>query len=329
MTMNYTSADHRNWNLQQQVQLVQYIRSYDKPNVLGARVRINFKINFSLAYHLAASASDREVLQYLMFEWPLNHDGRPVTVTLKNHKSAEKFPQHVTQYICKEMKLKCLFGPFLTIPWDSKQVAVSPMSTRAKKDSSSRRIIMDLSWLLNGTAVNDGISAETYMGQQMDLHYPTVDDLCKRAAKLGVECRCWKYDLDRAFKQWYCDPINWLHLGIMWNNVLLFDKTTVMGCRSAPYCCQRITNFIRHIMNNIQYFVANYVDDFMGLELSHKAWQAYNALGNLLRDLGIDESLDKAIPPSEEIEFLGVLYNLAKQTISVTPQRLHQFEQEL
>ena len=87
--------------------------------------------------------------------------------------------------------------------------------------------------------------------------------------------------------------------------MLYFDKTTVMGCRSAPYACQQVTSFIRHIMQDLQYFLANYVDDFMGLEHYTKVWSAYVTLGNLLRDIGADEAIEKAVPPSEVIEFWG------------------------
>ena len=62
------------------------------------------------------------------------------------------------------------------------------------------------------------------------------------------------------------DVIDSPRLGIIWENLIYFDKTAVMGSRSAPYICQRITTFIRHIMHNLEYFIANYVDDFMGLD---------------------------------------------------------------
>ena len=317
------------WSIQEQVQLVNYVRSFGKLNVLGARVRINYVINFELAEDLATSASDREVLQYLMYGWPLNHDGRPVAITLENHATALQFPEHIAKYINKEIGLNCLLGPFITIPWDSSQVAVSPMSTRAKKQSNKRRVIMDLSWPLDGTLVNDGIPGDKYMEQLIQIRYPTVDDLCKQASKLGTNCRGWKWVLDRAFKQWNFCPFDWPLQGITWNGWLFFDKTTLMGCRSAPYCCQRVTSFIRHILRNLQHFVLNYVDDFMGLDTETNAWMAYQTLGNLLRDLGIDESLEKAIPPSEIVEFLGVLFNLREMTMSVTSERMQEFKEEL
>ena len=102
-----------------------------------------------------------------------------------------------------------------------------------------------------------------------------------------------------------------------------------MGSRTGPYMCQRTSSFVRHIMQNLLYFVANYVDDFMGIESPKKVWQAYYALGNLLRDLGISEAHEKAVPPTYIIEFLGVLYNFLKMTISVTPERLYEIQMEL
>ena len=78
------------------------------------------------------STSDWEVVQFLMYGWPLNHDGRPVTVNRINHKSAVVYPQQVMAYIKKELQYNCLLGPFVSLPW-RKLVAVSPMSTRPKK----------------------------------------------------------------------------------------------------------------------------------------------------------------------------------------------------
>ena len=153
---------------------------------------------------------------------------------------------------------------------------------------------MDMSWPRDGRSVNDGISKDHYMGCPVSIQYPTVDHLCRRAAKIGP-CLGWKRDLNRAFKQLMMDPSSWPLLGIMWRNALFFDKTAVMGCRSTSYCCQQTTNFIHHIMLN--YFVANYVDDFMGLEVVVRAWSAFNVMGNLLRDLGFKEATDKVVPP--------------------------------
>ena len=311
------------------VELVNYIRAWGKPNVYGARVPLVTQWNLTLMEQLAQSVSDREVVEFMRYGWSLNHDGREVSVSMFNHASATRYPQNMNEYIRNEHRLGCLFGPFVTLPWKD-QVAVSPMSTRPKKGSrTKRRIIMDLSWPHNGKNVNAGISKEKYLEQTVNLQYPTVDRLCKEITKMGSGVMGYKIDMDRAFKQLFMDPASWPLLGITWMNMLLFDKTAVMGSRSAPYMCQRMTNFIRHIMCNINHFIANYVDDFMGLGKPPKVWTGFITLQNLLRDLGASEALQKTIEPTTQLEFLGVWFNMEDMTISVTKERMEELEMEL
>ena len=286
------------------------------------------QMNLYLMRCLASSPSDREVVQFLTYGWPLNHDGRQVSQTYCNHRSAAAFPDQVDAYIRKEWKLGCLLGPFITPPW-SQLVAISPMSTREKKGSSKRRILMDLSWPRNGKAVNDGIAKDSYLNQPVLVQYPTVDKLCRRAAELQFNCMGYKRDLDRAFKQLLVDYFDWPLQGIFHNQLVFFDKTAIMGSRTGPLMCQKTSSFVRHVMENIGYFLANYVDDFMGIESPVKVHQAYVTLQNLLRDMRIQESLEKAVPPAFIVEFLGVLFNFLEMTISVTPDRMRELMKEL
>ena len=158
---------YSSWTMQQKIEVVNYTRQWGVQNVLGAQVYIPSAWNLQLASQLATSASDREVVKYLTFGWPLDHDGRETTITLGNHALAEKYPQQVGDYILKEVCAARLIGPLVTIPWTSKPVVISPMSTRPKRDSHKRQIIVDLSWPQNSMSVNDGIDDDTYMGQQM------------------------------------------------------------------------------------------------------------------------------------------------------------------
>ena len=64
---------------------------------------------------------------------------------------------------------------------------------------------MDLSWPHNGASVNDGISKDKYLGQLMELKYPTIDYLCKRAARVRPMALGYKRDLSRGFKQIFMD----------------------------------------------------------------------------------------------------------------------------
>ena len=170
--------------IQELLEFVTYIRNTGTCNVYGARVAMETAWNTQLMENLAESTSDREVVQFMRYGWPLSHDGSPTTITLENHTSALKHHRQVTEYVVKEWKLGCLLRPFVTVPWGN-NMAVSPMSTRAKKNSAKRRILMDLSWPRNGASVNDGISKEYYLEQPVNLQYPTVDKLCKKAVQIG------------------------------------------------------------------------------------------------------------------------------------------------
>ena len=118
-------VDAKTLSLEHQVQLVNYVRSYRTVNAPGAQVSLGTGWNISLLNNLATSASDKEVVKYLTFGWPINHDGRQVTISTMNHSSALQYSQHVEQYISKEMEYGCLLGPFLSPPWEQ-QVGVSP-----------------------------------------------------------------------------------------------------------------------------------------------------------------------------------------------------------
>ena len=109
-----------------------------------------------------------------------------------------------------------------------------------------------------------------------------MDDLYKQAKQLGPGCYGYKKDMARAFGQISIDPLDWYLLGLYWQGTFFLDKAAMMGCRTAWYICQWVTNVIRQIMTNWEYYTKNYMDDFMGLEKLDRVWQAHEAFGNLL-----------------------------------------------
>ena len=86
--------------------------------------------------------------------------------------------------------------------------------------------------------------------------------------------------------------------------------------------CQQFTNAISFIMWQFGIAILNYLDDLAGTEKKEKATFAYNCLEQALIKCGIEESPDKACPPSEIMVFLGVLFNTLTMTVEVTQQRL-------
>lgn len=92
---------------------------------------------------------------------------------------------------------------------------------------------------------------------------------------------------------------------------------------------QRVSLAIVHIHEQNGYFLLCYADDFSGAEIGQRAWHSYNTLGRLFRDLGVPEALEKSVPPSEEIVFLGTGINAVTQVIFVVPERIVELVAEL
>ena len=67
----------------------------------------------------------------------------------------------------------------------------------------------------------------------------------------------------------------------------------------------------------------------MSLDSYIRAWQAYETLGNLLRDLRVNEALEISVSPTQLIEFLGVMFDLINMIIYLPSDKVTDILQEL
>ena len=102
-----------------------------------------------------------------------------------------------------------------------------------------------------------------------------------------------------------------------------------MGLRSVPYIAQRITNAIAFIHRQMEYFLLNYVDDFIRAEVQQRAWQAFQALTLLLEKLNVETSKDKIVPPTTRLEFLGITFDSENMTMEISPEKVKEIQQEI
>ena len=99
-----------------------------------------------------------------------------------------------------------------------------------------------------------------------------------------------------------------------------------MGLRSAAMACQRITSSVCFICETEGHHTLSYLDDFIGVAPPDTAWQAYEHCGHLLEELGLEESLTKACPPTTIATCLGVQFDTVQMTMSVTPEHFAEIE---
>ena len=125
------------------------------------------------------------------------------------------------------------------------------------------------------------------------------------------------------------NPGDYSTIGYIIDGKIYFDKVLPMGMRSAPYIAQRITNAIAFIHRQLSYFLLNYVDDFVVAEYMDRAWAAYNALTQLLRDLRVETSKEKLVPPTMRLQFLGITFDSTKMTMEISKEKMLEIQQEL
>ena len=268
------------------------------------------------------------VIDFLSYGWPINYTAlTPPVSALHNHPSATNFDPHVQTYLDTELSWNAIAGPFDYPPFGDDFVS-SPLQTVPKRGSSTRRVVMDLSFP-HGASVNDGIPADTYLGEHFKLRLPGIDRLVEFVLEKGRHCLIFKKDLRRAYRQFPVDPKDYNLLGFCYQGKFYFDTRCPFGLRSSAMICQRTTKAVVHIFTEQGFLADVYLDDFYGAEYPLLAAQAFSSLGQLFQHLGLDSSPEKDSPPSTSMICLGILVDTAAFTLEVPPSRLDDLQAEL
>ena len=306
------------------VRIHQEVLELGYPNRWGARKPIQTRWNLELLEELLEDYEDKDIVEWIRYGWlPSLADPR----ISKNHKGATDHLEALAKYIHKEQAQGAIMGPYEHIPFLGK-VGISPLSTRPKKESQERRVILDLSFPV-GQSVNDGIPKDSYLGFSAKLSFPKVDDFAFRIYSIGKGCMMFKVDLSRYFRQLPLDPGDYSLIGYIIDGKVYFDKVLPMGMRSAPYIAQRVTNAIAYIHRRLHYFILNYMDDFVAAEVKENIWAAYHALTDLLNKLRVDISEEKLVPPTTRLEFLRITFDSNTMTMEISEDKMKDIQQEI
>ncbi|CAC5407176.1 unnamed protein product [Mytilus coruscus] len=275
---------------------------------------------------MLAMYHDSDVVNFLEYGFPLSCEGSCSGLAVeKNHAGARSHPDDMRKYLKKECTYGSIIGPFFSNPFDTDMV-ISPLNSVPKKDTLDRRVILDLSFDVDGEdSVNSHICKDLYLGNPIKVSYPSVDSLVELIRRKGSGSLCFKRDLKRAYRQIPIRPGDWHLVGFSWENHIFFDRVLSMGFRSAAYICQRVTNAVSFILDaHYDLQIVNYLDDLAGCDVQEKAFDAYAILGEVLDNCGLEESVEKATPPSTSMVFLGILFDTVSCTLSITKDRLEE-----
>lgn len=263
------------------------------------------------------------MVDFLTYGWPINYTAstRPVSSS-HNHLSALNFDSHVQAYLDTELSYNAIAGPFHHPPFGDDFVC-SPLQTVPKRGSSTRRVVMDLSFP-QGSSVNNGIPPDTYLGDQFKLRLPGIDRLVDFILVKRRNCLMFKKDLHRAYRQFPVDPRDYMYslLGFCFHGHFYFDTRCPFGLRSSAMICQCTTKAVVHIFNGQGFSADVYLDDFYGAEYPSLAFQAFSQLGQLFQQLGLDSPPEKDTPPSTHMICLGILVDTEAFTLEVSASHL-------
>lgn len=314
-------------NIEKKLEIHKLVRESGKFNYEGCRITVNDKIDVSFMRQMLRDYNDIAVCDFLQFGFPIgfigdeqNLHGLDQIWKHRNHRGATDFSDEINSYLEKESKNDSILGPFKSNPFVGNLI-ISPLNSVPKKDTSERRVILDLSFPRN-CSINDFIYKNEYLGQKTEIFFPKVDDFIELIKKKGRGCLLFKKDLRRAYRQLSIDPHDYNLVSFVWGKHIFCDLVLSMGLKSAAMICQRVTNAISFIMLQLGVAILNYLDDLAGAEKRENAEFAYNCLGAVLHKCGFEEAFDKSSPPSEIMTFLGVLFNSLTMTVEVTPERL-------
>ena len=310
------------------VQMYNEIRKFALPNYLGARITVPSALNLNAWEAALSDYQDSEITQFLRYGWPSSYTARaPPTPTLENHNTAGEYATHVDSFVDKETRLGAMLGPFHIppfVPWTQ----TSPVLTRPKRNSSERRIIVDLSFPPQGS-VNAGILPRFFQGERREYTLPSIENLISRVQLLGPSCFIWKADLSRAYRQLRIDPLDAPLLGIYHRGAYYLDVCPPFGCRYAASACQRTTNAVAYLMGKRGYHTLAYVDDFCGAEGTYKAaCDSYATFERITEQLGLALAPDKCAFPSTHLEWLGYVVDTVAMTVTIPQDKMKEVLEE-
>jgi hypothetical protein len=174
-------------------------------------VKSGINIDF-FKFIMLTDYEDKEICRFLEYGFPLGIDyanpdldlilkdyrSPKEIATVTNHMGAVNFPSDIDKYLIKELQKSAIAGPFHVNPF-SHGIVLSPLNSVPKRESTDRRIILDLS-SEGGSGVNSFVSKDEYLGQEVNLTYPRVDDFVDLIKKKGKGCFLFKRDLSRAYR---------------------------------------------------------------------------------------------------------------------------------
>ena len=259
--------------------------------------------------------------------------GRPPAdklVVSHNWPSSLEYRTQVSEVIAADLAAGRLLGPFYDIPFT--ECIISPLGAFPKRNSSAIRLIHDLSYPSVGS-VNSLISSEEF-----SVSYSSIDDAARHCLTFSPgPLFLAKLDLKDAFKHVFIAPQDWPLMGLSWFDSAgrvqyYFSKVLNFGLRSAPAIFDRFAGALEQFMidQGAPPTIVRYVDDFLVVSDTEKsANEALCTMLSVARAAGFTVQDSKVCPPSNVVEFLGIVIDTVRGELRISDSRLEELKSEV
>ena len=113
------------------IEVHKLVTSYQKPNYLGARIKVDTQLNLQEWYDQLYDFWDQQLLEFLAFGFPLDFNrNSPLHWEGDNYKSGLGYPEDTEAYLKEVAQFKAFVGPFKQHPCNNGHI--SPFMTRDK-----------------------------------------------------------------------------------------------------------------------------------------------------------------------------------------------------
>lgn len=225
----------------------------------------------------------------------------PPTMFFKNNKSALLNSDFVNQAVADLIDSGCAYE----VPFQP--YVVNPLSVASNK-SGKKRLILDLS------VVNKFVKKDRFKFED----WRTAIQMFSKGSYM------YKFDLRSGYHHFDICPAQHTYLGFQWDKKFYCFSVLVFGLSSSPYlfskCLRTMVKFWRK--NSMD--IVLYLDDGLGISSSAEICSTQASfVRKSLDDAGFLVNEEKSVwKPSQELEWLGILWNSLSFSISIPERRI-------
>lgn len=244
----------------------------------------------------------------------------------RNHSSAAQLPEAVDDYYAKEQDAGRVTQWTTSPPFS--HMRVQPIGVVPKTDDgrvTGYRIINDYSF------GDDSVNAFIH---KIFVEYAAFEDIVQMVLAAGPGALLSKFDIKSAFRLLAVRMEDLCLQVVQWKDAYAVDLALVFGGRSSPPIWDRVARALHWILK-VNYSIVNlfHVDDYLLVSkavdgLAH-ATKLFELALEVCARLRVPISLNKCQTPHTCIVHVGLLWDTAEQTVSITDNRKRKVKAEL